>query len=216
VTALSALLGATVLGIVVAVQTTLACTDKMALPMPGGVMAAMPGMDMGVTMRGPMSHAIMVCPVVLALIVASVLLSAAALAMWWRDPHRGVSQRAIVRALVQLPPARTAGALALAGGGAVATMLWLERSGPPAVPVCAMLLSLLLVCSLSATLFGIIAARVALALGRRLILAVVTAFAAAGAAAPCPQRLGPVVAGGHAVPLLAAGRGLRAPPSFVR
>ena len=96
-------------------------------------------------------------------------------------------------------------------------MLWLERSGPPALPVCAMLVALLAVCALSATLFAIVAGRIALAFGRRLILAIVAAIArAAEALAPRAQHLVPVVAAAHAVPLLAAGRGLRAPPSFVR
>jgi hypothetical protein len=206
---LLALLSMAVPAIVIAVQTSLACTDKLALAMPDGVMAAMPGMDTGY-------HSVLICPVVLALIGASALLTAAAGGMLWNDPHRAATQRAIVRALAHLPPAPTAGALALAGGTAVAAMLWLERSTPPALPICALLVALLLVCSLSAALFGIVAGRIALALGRRLILAIVTAVAAAGAATPATLRVVPVVAGGHAVPLLSSGRGLRAPPSRVR
>ncbi len=207
---LTALLTSTVLAIVVAVQTGLACTDKMTLAMPDGVMAAMPGMDAG-------PRAVLVCPVVLVLIVASALLTASAIAMLWNDPQRALAQRAVVRALAQLPPARTVGALVLAGGSAVTAMLWLERSGPPALSVCVLLLALLLVCSFSATLFAIVAARIALVFGRRLVLAIVMAVAAAaGALAPSGQRHIPALAGGHAVPLLSAGRGLRAPPSLVR
>jgi hypothetical protein len=39
---------------------------------------------------------------------------------------------------------------------------------------------------------------------------------ACDAVAPRAHHLIPAVAGAHTVPLLAAGRGLRAPPSFVR
>ena len=207
---LIALLSVAVSAIVIAVQTSLACTDKLTVAMPAGVMGAMPGMDSG-------DHSVLICPVILALFVASALLTGAAAAMLWSDPHRVLTQRAIVRALAQLPPARTAATLGLAGGSAVAAMLWFERSGPPALPLCALVLALLLVCSLSATLFAIVAGRLAIAFGRRLILAIVTAVAAAaGAKVPAAQHRIRAVAGGHAVPLLSAGRGLRAPPSFVR
>jgi hypothetical protein len=209
---LAALLTSATLAMVLAAQMSLACTDKVAVPMASDVLNAMPGMDMAVA-SGP----VMVCPIVLLLIVLSALLSAFAVAMLWRDPHRALAQRDLLQTLARLPFARTAGCVALAGTSAVGTMIWFERAGPPALPVCAMLAALLFGCALAATLVAIAAGRIAVAFGRRLILAVVAAIArAGGAVAPLAQHLAPVLAAAHAVPLLAAGRGLRAPPSFVR
>lgn len=213
---LAALLTSAALAILMAEQTTLSCTDKVAVPMPGDMMmAAMPGMNMGTMPMG--QSAMMVCPVVLALAVASSLLAAVAVAMLWLDPHRTLTQRALALALSRLPPLRTAGVVALAGGGAVCTMIWLERSGAPALPICAMLIGLLMLCAFAATFVTIFAGRVALAFGRRLVLAIVAAIAAAVShPALHERRFIPVVVAGHRVPLLAAGRGLRAPPAFVR
>jgi hypothetical protein len=119
--------------------------------------------------------------------------------------------------LAQLPFGHTVAVVAVTGGSAVAAMLWLERSGPPALPNFVLALVLLAACSLSATLCAIVAGRIVLAFGRRLILALAAAIAAAAdVTAPRRQRLVPVVAAGRRFPLLAAGRGLRAPPAFVR
>ena len=90
----------------------------------------MPGMDMS-AMQGPSSQpALMICPVVLALIVASAGLALATIAMLWRDPHRALTQREIALALGRLGPLRTVSTVALAGGSAaaVAAMLWLEHA----------------------------------------------------------------------------------------
>jgi hypothetical protein len=213
---LVALLTSAVLAMVLAAQTSLACTDKVALPMPPGAMPMMPGMDMSSMPDMAGGQAMMICPVVLALIVASALLTLSAIVMLWRDPHRVLTQRAIVSTLAQLPVVRTAAALLLGGGSAVAAMIALEHAAP-ALPATAMLIALLVLCSLVASAIAIVAGRVARAFGRRLILAIVAAVAnVAEAAAPCAARFVPIVAGGHAVPLLAAGRGLRAPPPFVR
>jgi hypothetical protein len=159
----------------------------------------------------------MICPVVLALIVSSGLLAVAAIVIVWRDPHRGLARHAIVHALARLPLLPTAGGLMAAGGTAVTLMLALDGAGPPALPACAMLAALLVVCSSSAALLSIVAGRVALALGRRVMLAIVAAIAAVPAArAPRARRVVPRVAGARTVPLLAAGRGLRAPPPILR
>jgi len=196
-----------------AAQMSLACTDKIALPIAAG---AMPGMDMS-AMPAPGQSAMMICPIALALIVASAVLALAAIAMLWRDPHRALTRRTIAGVLAHLPPTRTAATLLLGGASAVAAMLGLEHSTPPALPVCAMLIALLVLCALTATVLGIAAGRIALALGHRLIVALVAAIAYAADAGPLHvQRLPPLVDFGYAVPVLATGRGLRAPPSFVR
>ena len=204
-----------VLALVLAAQTSLACSDKIALPGPADSMRSMPGMAAMAGMDG--ATPMMICPLVLALIVASALLAAAALAMLWCDPHRGLTRRALVTSLAQLPPARTAALVAAAGASAVGIMLVLERTGVPTLPICAMLAALLFGCALTLTLGAIIAGRVALALGRRLLLALVAIIARAAApVGPRGQRFAFAIIGEHAVPLLAAGRGLRAPPLFVR
>ena len=96
---LFALLSSAALAIVLAAQVSLRCTDKVALPIPGEMMGAMPGMDMS-GMQGPSGQtALMICPIVLGLIVASTALALAAVAMVWRDPHRALAQRAIALAL---------------------------------------------------------------------------------------------------------------------
>jgi MFS family permease len=209
---LVALLTSATLAMLLAAQMSLACTDKIAVPVADGVMSAMPGMDMA-AVRAP----VMVCPIVLVLMVASALLTAFAATLLWRDPHRALAQRDIMQTLARLPLARTVGSVALAGTSAVGAMLWLERTGPPALPVCAMLAMLLFGSALAVTLCAIVAGRIAIAFGRRLILAIAAAIArASDARSPHAHQLVPVVAAVHAVPLLAAGRGLRAPPSFVR
>ncbi len=208
---LVALLTSAMSAMVLAAQTSLACTDKVALPVPSDAMSMMPGMDMS----GP--GQVMVCPVVLVLIVASAVLGAVAVAMLRCDPHRGLTQRRILATLARLPLVRTVAIVALTGTSGVGAMLWLERSGPPALPLCAMLAALLFGCALALTLCAIAAGRIAIAFGRRLILAIAAAIGRAGdALAPRLVSLVPAVAAATAVPLLAAGRGLRAPPVFVR
>jgi hypothetical protein len=214
---LCALLASTALATLLIVQTTLACTDKVALPVPGNAMAMMPGMDMSSMDAPPSGQMLMVCPVVLALIVLSLLLTAAAIALIWRDPHRSLALRAVVCSLAGLPPLRTAGAVALASATAVAAMVRLDGMAPTTVPACATVLGLLLTCSLSAALFAIVAGRIALEFSRRLILAIVAAVARmAPAAAPRARRWAFAVTSSRDIALLSRGRGLRAPPSFVQ
>jgi hypothetical protein len=151
------------------------------------------------------------------LIVTSALLAAAAIVLLWRDPHRGLTRRTILHVLAHLPPIRTAATLVIFGGAAVFAMRALDGSGLPVLPACAILTSLLVGCSLTATVFSIIAGRVAIALGFRLILAVEAALALVpDVAAPCTQRLTPLSVNLNFVCLLASGRGLRAPPSPAR
>jgi hypothetical protein len=207
---LTALLAAAVLAMVLAAQAGLAfCNNRVAVAMPSNMMASMPGMDMSGGMQADMGgHVLMICPVVLVLIVASALLAAGAIVLLWRDPHRGLTRRTILHVLATL---------VIFGGAAVLTMRALDGSGPPALPACVLLTALLVGCSLTATLFSIIAGRVAIALGFRLILAVVAALARVpDVAAPCAQRLAPLSVNLNFICLLASGQGLRAPPSPAR
>jgi hypothetical protein len=211
---LTALVASAVTALVLAAQAGLAfCNARVAIPIPD--MADMPGMTMPAVPAG--GQELMICPLVLALIVSSALLAALALVALWHDPHGGVVRRGVLRALAGLPPLRTAGALGVLGAAAVATMLALDHTAPPALPSCFALAGLLAVCSAAAVALSIAAGRIALALGRRLILAVVAALALRPVpGAPLALRLVPRVCGPRAASPLAAGRGLRAPPRFVR
>jgi len=210
------MLSTAVLAMLLAAQTSLSCTDKVAVPLPDH-MASMPGMTMDGMQGASGQQALMVCPVVLALIVVSALLIAGAALSAWSNPHRALLQRSILTALAGLPALPTAGAVALAGAGAVAAMIWLERSGPPALPVCVMLVALLAGCALVATVSCIAFGRIAIALGRRLMLAIVAAIARSSNAPAAHRRTFVVpLASVYGASLLAAGRGLRAPPPFVR
>lgn len=214
---LGALVAAMLTALVLAAQAGLAfCDARVAIPIPDAGMASMPGMAAMPTVTAG-GHVLMICPVVLVLIASSALLAALALVLIWRDPHRGLARRGLLRVLAGLPPVRTAGALAGLGAVAVAAMLAVDRSAPPALPSCGLLALLLAASSIGAVVLSIAAGRLALALGRRLILAV-------AATLRLPQRSGalrasrpvPCVCGMRNVSLLAARRGLRAPPRFVR
>jgi hypothetical protein len=214
---LCALLSSTALATLLIVQTALACTDKIALPVPAAPMAMMPGMDMSTMGDAPSGQMMMVCPVVLTLIALSLVLTAAAIALVGRDPHRSLALRAVVCSLAGLPPLRTAGAVALTSATAVAAMVRLDGMGPSDLGACATVLGLLAVCSLSAALFAIAAGRIVLEFSRRLVVAIVAAVArVAPPAAPRACRCAFAVISSREIAPLARGRGLRGPPSFVR
>jgi hypothetical protein len=209
-----ALVAATVSAIVFVAHAGLSfCSARIAVPLTGGMQDAMPGMDM--PDAGP--SALMICPVALALIGASALFALAAIGLFWRDPHRRLTGRALVRALAGLPLGRTVAGLTIAGGSAVALMFALDGSGAPALPVCALLALLLVGCSVLAAILSIVAGHFVLALGQRLLLAVAAAISALrGSEAPNTRRRAASFSVSRGVAILAAGRGLRAPPLSVR
>jgi hypothetical protein len=215
---LLALLACTVSAIALAARAGLSfCNARWAIPLPDDTMPSMPGMDMSAMPAMPAGHALMICPIVLALIAGSALLAGAALVVVWRDPHRGLARRGIVSALAALPPLRTAASLIALGACAFGAMAVADGAAAPGLPTLAALATLLVACSIAATLLSIVAGRVALACGRRLWLAIVAAIASApGAPAPPCLRLVPAGALLAPVSLLAAGRGLRAPPLVLR
>jgi hypothetical protein len=214
---LCALLTSTAVVTLLIVQTVLACTDKVALSVPAATMAMMPGMDMSSMSDPAGGPMLLVCPVVLVLLALSVLLTATASALVWRDPHRSLALRAIVRSLAELPPGRAAAAAASSSAGAVALMVRVDGMGPSGPMACVTVLALLAVCSVCAAFLAIAAGRIAVELSRRLILAIVAAVArTAPAVAPPAGRYALAITVARDVALLARGRGLRAPPSFVR
>lgn len=208
------LVAATISAIVLVAHAGLSfCSARITVPLPVGAMDAMPGMDM----RVADASALTICPVALAFIAASALFALAAIVLFWRDPHRRLTGRTLVRLLAELPVGRAVVVLAVAAGGAVALMFALDGSGAPGFAVCALIAVLLVACAVIAAVLSIVAGRVMLALGQRLLLAIVAAISALGddGASKTPRRvlLVAVARGGG---ILAAGRGLRAPPVSVR
>jgi len=125
----------------------------------------------------------MICPVALALIAASALFALATIVLFWRDPHRRLTGRALVRALAELPAGRAVAVLTVAAGGGVALMFALDGSGAPGFAACALIAFLLVACSAIAAVLSIVAGRVMLAFGQRLLLAIVAAISAAAVTA---------------------------------
>jgi hypothetical protein len=213
---LVALLAFALLAIVLAAQAGLAfCSDRVAIgvpqmgTMPGMSAAAMPGMGSG--------QPLMICPVVLVLIVASTLLAAAAIAALCADAERALTGRVIARLIAGLPVGRV---LLVVGAGAalaVAAMLAVDGAGVPSTPTCALLFVLLLGATLISVVAALLGARVALALGGRLFVALIAAIAdRREPRQPSGLRWAPPRLACGPLRLLSNGLGLRAPPSFVR
>jgi hypothetical protein len=213
---LVALLALALLALVLAAQAGLAfCGNRVAVPLPQ--MNDMPGMSM-VSMPGMTSgHALMICPVVLVLIVASGLLAAAAIVAVCADGERALTRRILVRLIARLPVAPV---LLVVGGGAalaVAAMIAVDGAGVPSLATCSLLVALLLGGALVSVVAAMLGAQIVLALGQRLLIALIGPIAArreqrrAGGLCSAP----PAHARGS-LRLLSTGLGLRAPPSFVR
>jgi hypothetical protein len=213
---LVALLALALLAIVLAAQAGLAfCNDRVALAVPnldgmaGMGAASMPGMASG--------HTLMICPVVLVLIVASALLAAAAIVAVCADSERALTRRVLARLIVRLPVARVLLVVAGAAALAVAAMLAVDGAGVPSASTCALLAALLLGGALVSVIAALFGARVALALGGRLLLALVAAIAGRREQRhPSGLRWAPSRPACGALRLLSTGLGLRAPPSLVR
>jgi hypothetical protein len=203
---LVALAAVAVTALVCAAQAGLAfCDRRVDVAMPD-----MPGMSMGSGAAG-----IMICPVVLVLIAASVVLAAVAIVLITRDPQRAVTLRAALRCIARLPPKRTAGSLAALTLCAIAAMVAVDGNGPPPIALCAALLALVVVAASAAAALSLGSARAILAFTTRLYHAIVACVARCRRQsvlvfARSPR---PVVA---TIPVIARSRGLRAPPTSLR
>jgi hypothetical protein len=208
-TALSALVAFATLTIVLAAQAIFACTKPVAM--------AMPGMD-AMSMDMHQSNAIlMLCPVVLLLAVAAAALTALTLFRCLHDPHRVLTGRRITRILARLSVAPATALLTFFGAGGVGTMFALDGNAPVTALGWLSLAGVILGTSLVLTLAALILARVIDALSEGIAF-VVAALRIALARPPYPRvsRLRFAQATRHDVPLLATGRGLRAPPLSLR
>jgi hypothetical protein len=214
---LVALVALAILAIVLAAQAGLSfCSHRIAIAAPGD-MAGMPGMAMGSMPGMPRDHQLMICPVVLTLIVASAILAAAATIVLCRGAESAFTRRAIARVLVRLPVVPAVLVLALFSAIAVGAMIALDGAGVPDALTCLLMAALMLGGASVAVAVAVLSARVVLALGRQLFVAIVAAIGdrAPAANAFALRWTAPPIAGPSTC-LVGAGRGLRAPPSFVR
>jgi hypothetical protein len=213
---LVALVALALSAIVLAAQAGLSfCSNRIAIAAPDA--GDMPGMAMGSMPGMPRDHQLMICPVVLTLIIASAMLAAVATIVLCCGAESAFTRRAIARVLVRLPLVPAVLVLALFSGIAVGVMIALDGAGVPDASTCLLMAALMLGGAFAAVAFAVLVARVVLALGQHVLLAIVAAIAdrAPPANAFAFRRTAPPIAGA-ATCLVGAGRGLRAPPSFVR
>ena len=199
---LAALFALAVLAIAWVAQSSI-CTRPIVFPAAAG---AMSGMDMAAP-----HDAVMICPVVLALIVISAVLAAWTLVAARRDTQRALTSALLVRALARLPVMRTFAVLAGGGGVAVGSIVAIDGHGPIGLALCASLAAMSAAVALAATLGALVIARAILECARRLFVALFVAIA--------ERQPGRAIAAARRRPLLrplvrslSGGRGLRAPP----
>jgi hypothetical protein len=206
---LGAFLTLATLATVLAAQAQIACTRQVSLGIP---MAAMPGMDMN---SMPMTGgAISLCPVVLVLSIAAVALTLNALAVLLFDRGR----IALARYAARQPFGRACGCILALGAGAVGTMMAIDGNVPQGAGGWLSLGGIVLATAVAATTIAIGFGRCVIALTRRITIVFERELRIAPRTAAAPhvdrrRRMGPAQL---RMPLLAACRGLRAPPLVVR
>jgi hypothetical protein len=175
----------------------------------------MPGMDMN-TMAMPSGGAVSLCPIVLALSIAAVLLTLNATVLLLLDPERASVSRSLAGFVVRLPFATTCASIFGLGAGAVGTMMAIDGNEPTGLAGWLSLLGIVLAATLAAAIIAVGLGRCIISLTRRIVLAFDRAL--------CVVRRASIAYVGPrnhraalrpAIPVLAACRGLRAPP-FVR
>jgi hypothetical protein len=180
-------------------------------------MNAMPGMPMDAMPGMPMDHQLMICPVVLVLIAASAVLALTAIVLVRADADGALTCRTLARGFVRLPVARVVAVLSAFAVVAVAAMVAVDGAGVPSAPACALLAALLLGGAFVSVVAAVMCAHVALAFGQRVLVGLIAAILARPAdPKPFAMRRSAWRVARMAHVLLAAGCGLRAPPSFVR
>lgn len=204
------------LAIVLAAQAQLVCSHEMIVAMPAISMPGMAGMEM--PPASSVTNALALCPIVLILGIAAAVLCANALALIIFDPHRSTTGRTLARRISRLSLTTTATTLLALGSTAVGIMMAIDRSTPTGVTGWLLLAGIVVGIAVAASVIAAGTARCALALTRRLAVAIAYVFAALAPPVPVPvyarHDLGARTA--HRVPALAARRGLRAPPHTVR
>lgn len=183
----SAFFSLATLAVVLAAQAQIACTRQIAMDMPMPIAGG----------------AVALCPFVLALSVAAAVLTVRAIAA-------GV--------VVRLPFAKTCASVLAFGTLGVGALIGLDGTAPAGLGGWFVLAAVIVATALSATVVAVGLVHCAIELTHRIVVAVddIT-YVASRAVAPLHvnRRLCPATAGPR-VPLLAARRGLRAPPLTVR
>jgi hypothetical protein len=211
---LIAFVATALLATVLAAQAQLICSHEMIMAMPG-----MPAMDMnGMAGMGPAGSTVALCPVVLVLGIAAALLCANAAALLVFDRHRALTGRTLARICARLPLASTALTVLTLGSAAVGSMMAIDRSIPPNAPGWLQLAAIVAGIAVAATVVAIGAARCALALTRRIAVAIACAIEILTPRVPAAafRRAERVALVARRAPVLAARRGLRAPPFSAR
>lgn len=206
---LYAFLATAALSVLLAAQAQLACSRHVVMTMPDG----MPGMEMPAS-----SGAISLCPIVLVLGLAAAFLTAYAVATLTFGPHRRATRRALVRSYAHLPLHVIAGSVLALGSASVGLMMAVDGTTPAGFYGWLLLAGIVLAVAFAAALAGLGIMRAILALGERiaLVLAAELHVLRRRALVPSFAQRRPAAPAGHRVPLLAARRGLRAPPLSVR
>jgi hypothetical protein len=198
---LRAFLATAALSVLLAAQAQLACSRQMVMTMPGMEMPASSGV-------------IALCPIVLLLGLAAAFLSAYAVATLAFGPHRRATGRALVRRYAQLPLHAVGGSVLALGSGSVGMMMALDGSTPAGLSGWLLLAGIVIAVAFATALAGLGVVRALLALGDRIafVLAAEVQVLRRGALVPAFTHRPRAATAARRVPLLAARRGLRAPP----
>ena len=174
---------------------------------------SMPGMDLPEASGG-----IALCPIVLALGLAAAILSAAAAAVLRFDPHQRSTGRALVRRYAGSSFSLAAGTVLGLGSGSVGLMIAVDGTTPAGAGGWLMLAGIVVAVTFATTLAAFAGLRAIAAFGDRLALVVARELAvlARGALVPVFAHRQRSIVTAHRVALLAARRGLRAPPLAAR
>lgn len=207
---LAAFIATAVLAIVLAAQAQLVCGHALHVEMA----AAMPGMDMSGTATAAAPATLALCPVVLILGIAAALLALNAFTLIAFDPHRTTTARILARRCARLPLAGTAATVVACGSIAVGIMMTIDRSTPAGPAGWLTLAGVIAAIAVATAVIAIVTARCGLAFTRRLAVALAAVIERFVPTPPVPAyaRLSRAGRTAHRVPLLAARRGLRAPP----
>jgi hypothetical protein len=219
---LAALLGCTTLAIVLAGQAGLAvCSYRVVVPSPAAAMPGMPGMrdmpGMGDMHEMPgMIPGLAICPVVLGVILLAAVAMCWAFVVLCADRDRGYSRRRLLGVVARLPFGRTVLAVCATATLPLAVIVATEGAASLSLLSLASLTGIVFAASLAVTALAVGMTGLALALGRRLVFAIV-AICVRRICAPLRFAWRPVSAATSFgdVCALAVGGGLRAPPAFV-
>lgn len=206
---LCAFLTAAALTVLLAAQAQLACTRQMLMTMPAG-MPPMP--TPGAT------GSLELCPVVLILGIAAALLTMYAVAAPVADPHRSATSGALMRRYSRIPLRTVTGAVIALGSASVGAMMAVDGSTPSGISGWLLLAGIVaaIAFATSVTGFAIVRAMLALSRGVTRVAAAERHVVRRGVLAPAFARRARPVTTAPRIPLLAARRGLRAPPIYGR